>query len=272
MKKVIVFFLTFYVVAFAEEKCKPVKQFYSDHERGWFYKEVCKEGNEKKENAKKEKTKYKLLEETVVKIPWNIIDKLDPDEIQKLEKKAKKIAVMYPTDHNIKEYQKLIIWIEKKGFKYTENWMRVVRTDTELAREAASVPVSSAARQDYFLSKTKYKKQILDQFKNKAGLVVVVKQGCPYCVKQKQILQLFKLETGWEYKLVDINNVPNMVKKFGIARVPDIFLVAKGDDGNPLWIRIGTGLHTKEELKNLILFGLYNLGLIKPDNKDYVLY
>lgn len=197
---------------------------------------------------------------------------MDPDEIDKLYIKARKIAVMYPTQHNIKQYQKLVIWIMRKGFAFTENWMRAVRTDTELARYASEVPTSTVERGTYFLQKVSYRDQVLQQFKDRAGLVIVVKKGCPYCERQKIILRWFKNETGWEYKLVDITRVPNMVRKFGIARVPDIFLVVKGNNGQPLWIRVGTGLHTKDELKDIILFGLYNLGLIKPEDKSYVLY
>jgi len=151
-------------------------------------------------------------------------------------------------------------------------WMKTVRTDTELARYASEVPTSAVRRTEYFIYKNQYRNQVLKQFKDRIGLVVVVKRGCPYCEKQKIILKWLKEDTGIEYTLVDINNVPNMVRKFGIARVPDIFLVVKGDDGKPLWIRIATGLHSKGELKDMILFGLYNLGLIKPPEQTMVLY
>ncbi|WP_457641298.1 conjugal transfer protein TraF [Persephonella sp.] len=271
MKKLILpVLLLSFSISFGKE-CKPVKEFYNDHERGWFYKEVCENQKEKQTQKKKStpESEYHILTDTQVKIPWDKLDKLDPDDIYKLYKRVRKIAVMFPTKENVIEFQKLNIWMTEKGYKFMEQFVKVVRSDTELARYASSVPVSTIGRDTYLKTIADFKKQILKQYKDKAGLVIVVKQGCPYCERQKQILRFFALKTGWKYKLVDIHNVPNMVKKFGIARVPDIFLVLN-KNGKPVWIRIGTGLHSEPELEEITVFGLYSLGEIKDNT--YVQY
>jgi len=269
IKKLIALTLISVSVIKAEE-CKPIKEFYKDSERGWFYKEVCEEEKKKKSSQKFTPEKeYRILNNTKVNIPWDKLDKLDPDEIYKIYKRTRKIAVMYPTRHNIKEFQKLNIWITNKSQKFMEEFVKVVRTDTELARYASSVPSSTIARDTYLKATANFKKQILKKYRNRAGLVVVIKAGCPYCERQKQILKYFQIKTGWTYKLVDVNNAPNMVRKFGIARVPDIFLVLNRN-GKPVWIRVGTGLHSEPELEEIIIFGLYSLGEIK--NSDYIQY
>lgn len=92
--------------------------------RGWFWgQSFCKpkQDNTTLASAKTDNNinTWKILPEKA-NIPWEILDKLDPDEIaNKIEPEAKKVSVMYPTDENIMAYRKLSNWILAKATAYT---------------------------------------------------------------------------------------------------------------------------------------------------------
>lgn len=265
------FLLTANAIA-SNDGCRPQKDnYYSDRERGWFWSEsdcVKKDENiTKRVQVEPQKSKWKIIPKKV-DIPWAIINQIDPDQIAQLERDAQKISVMYPTDYNIKEHRMLQKWIVDKSVSYTKTGDRINRTDTELARWGAEVPVSSFARSTNKRQQIKDTDSVIASYANRAGLVVVTQQGCQYCQAQMPILQLLKDQTGMTYKEVDMNHLPNIVTKLGVAQTPDIFLVLN-KNGKAQWQRIGSGLNTLVELKEGITFGLYTLGEIKDERLVY---
>lgn len=252
--------------------CRPQKEnYYSDRERGWFWSEAdCVKKDEnvtKKAQIDPQKSKWKIIPKKV-DIPWAIINQIDPDQIAQLERDAQKISVMYPTDFNIKEHRMLQKWIVDKSVSYTKTGDRINRTDTDLARWGAEVPVSTFARSTNKRQQIKDTDSIIASYANRAGLVVVTQQGCQYCQAQMPILQLLKDQTGMTFKEVDMNRLPAIVSKLGVAQTPDIFLVLN-KNGKAQWQRIGSGLNTLVELKEGIAFGLYTLGEIKDERLVY---
>jgi len=237
--------------------CIPTKDFFNDRERGWFWKEVCVE-----KKGKKKKEKKKLS--TKVVIPWDKLDKMSPNEIKKLVKKAESIAIMHPTYENVREYKKLLLWIAKKAREYAKVDYLVSMTDPEIASWLANRPYTPFARRAYFKVRKKKIDEILGRYKEKAGLVIFKKEGCLYCERQRFIVKLFKQKYGWEVKWVDVYEAPNAVRKLEVSAVPDIFLVLN-KDGKAIWQRIATGLQTLNKLTEQIVWGLYVLGEVKDE-------
>lgn len=245
------------IASFVWASCKPTKNFFEDRERGWFWKEVCTQ-----EVKKKEKKEKKLPKKVI--IPWSKLNDMSPDEIKKLVKEAESIAIMHPTYENVREYKRLLLWIANKAREYAKVDYLVSMTDPEIASWLAERPYTPYARRAYFKAKEKKVDEILRKYKDKAGLVIFKKEGCPYCERQKFVIKLFKQKYHWEVKWVDVYEAPNAVEKLQVNSVPDIFLVLN-KNGKPVWQRIATGLQTLDKLKKQIVWGLYVLGEVKDE-------
>jgi len=246
----------FFLIALVYADCKPYKNFFYDEERGWFWKENCPE-KEKKEDTDKEKA-FRVV------IPWDKLDEMSPDEIKELQRKAEAIAIMHPTYENVREYKKLLLWIANKAREFAKMSYLVSMTDPEIASWLAQRPGTPYARRAYFKVKWNKVNEILERFKDKAGLVIFEREGCPYCEKQKVIADLFSERHGWTVKFVDVYEKPVAAQRLNVQMVPDIFLVLN-KEGRPIWQRIATGLQTLSQLERSVVWGLYLLGEVKED-------
>lgn len=255
-------------LAFSGQVCRPHKNFYEDRERGWFWKEVCveekkeeKKEQKPKETAKQEeKPKYRFLP-TRVQIPWDIIDRLSPEDIQKIEQEARHIALMYPTRENILEHMRLIRWIREKSVKYAKLSEYYMRQDPVLAYDKpTAVPMKDAL----LVYRERERKKVLDRFADRMGLVVVMRQDCFECPGMQQVLELAKKEWKWDYRIVYAETHPNLVQRLGTQNYPDIFLVVN-EKGYPRFIRIGSGYMTLNQLEDSLFMTLYMEGYINDE-------
>jgi len=236
--------------------CQDSGDFFNERERGWFWKEVCVE--KEKEDKKEEKPPTKVV------VPWHKLDEMSPDEVKELVEKAKSIAIMHPTYENVREYKKLLLWIAQKAKEYAKVDYLVSMTDPEIASWLADRPHTPYARKAHLKVKKQRIEEILKRYKDKAGLVVFKKEGCPYCERQKPIVKLFQERYGWEVKWVDVSEFPNTATKLQVRAVPDIFLVLNRD-GKAMWQRIGTGLQTLGRLTEGVIWGLHILGEVSDE-------
>lgn len=244
--------------------------YYGDRERGWFFGEnpcVLKDSNKSKNIQDTSKKKYKIIPK-VVDIPWEIIDQIDPEQIAEMERESQKIALMYPTDQNVKQHRLLQKYVVKKAVLYAKAGDRLGRADTELAAWRAEIPLTTFARTAKGKETYERSNQVLKEYSTKSGLVVITQQGCGYCEKQIPILNLLKEETGFTYKEVDMSQAPQAVMTLGVAKTPDIFLVLN-KNGKAQWQRVASGLNTLGEIKQAILMGLYTLGELKDETLIY---
>ena len=283
MRKVIIIItiLTINSILFAD-LCREPKKFFYDNGRGWFYGEYCEPKKEEpvkepvqaqvknsdnntikdmmknldtitKVQPEQPKTTLKFITQKDVKIPWDIMDKLDPDSISQIETESRKIAISNPTYSNVQEYMKLQKYISDKSTKYMEMFQTVSQTDSTIAAWGGSIESSKFARDVKFKNMNIDQKKLLKKYaKEKAGLVMFYKEGCPYCEEEKNIFDMLHSDYGFEYEMVSINQQPTMAEKFQVSVVPDMFLVFKSETGEPIWRRIGIGLHTKPEMVDII--------------------
>lgn len=256
-----------------KDGCKPHSEnFYGDSERGWFYSEAPCTKKDDNTSAPKVSTtntnkKYRLIPK-VVEVPWDIIDQIDPEQIAEMERDAQKTALMYPTDHNVKQHRLLHKYVVKKSVAYAKAGDRLGRADTELAAWRAEIPNSVYKRDIKTRENHSKGEDTLRKFSSRAGLVVITQKGCGYCEKQMPILNMLKEETGFSYKEVDMGQAPRAVMTLGVAKTPDIFLVLN-KNGKANWQRVASGLNTYDEIKKAILIGLYSLGEIKDESLIY---
>jgi thiol-disulfide isomerase/thioredoxin len=256
--------------------CRESESFFYDGHRGWFYGEYCEPKKEKPvtkekkkelniavkqlENVmedKKTEPELKFLPDKKVKIPWDILDQLDPDSISEIEKRSRKIAIMHPTYENVREYMHLQKYMTEKSWAYSETFQVVTQTDPVLASTGGSIESSKFARDMMFsVQNREQDKKLKNYAQDKAGLVMFYKDGCPYCIEEKRMFDSLKDEYGFQYELVNIERNPALVKKFQVSTVPDMFIVFRDNNNKPVWRRLGIGLHTLPELKEIIYFSI----------------
>jgi len=218
-------------------KCE-VRDFYLDRERGWFWNRVCIEEERKEKEREVEK---------VVRIPWDRLGEMTPSEIKKLREEALEIAVMNPTYENVKELKKLELYIMKRSEKFQQVATLVYMTDPEIASYVADVPISTAGRIEKFSHMWDEIYRKLAEYRDRAGLIVAESKTCPYCKKQKEVLELmFKSRTGWAIRYVDIEENPAFAVRMSVYAVPDIFVAIRGRER--FLMRVATGFISLDEL------------------------
>lgn len=253
----------------AASTCGDKSYFYESNPQGWYWKRLCPDMEEKKNEEdtplSEGGNQHRLLKKEEVEIPWEILDRLDPDEINRLERESRKIAVMRPSEKNVREYMRYKNWLVDKAQRFTDTTKLLAKTDPELASRIAGIPTSAYAKEAQTRFKQDASEEIFRGSGQKTGLVVMVQEGCIYCKDQVPVIELFARTYGWDVQYIDIQQRPSLAQRLDVRPVPDLFIVLNRND-QALWQRIGIGLHTLDELKRSVLFGLYLLGEIKDES------
>lgn len=233
--------------------------------RGWFWGEkVCEPVKDNETDIstienKEQQDKWKILPKSA-DIPWEILDTLDPDEIaNKIEPEAKKVAVMYPTEENIMAYRKLSRWIMLKAKSYTMKDTQVRTENPSIAPEMVTANTSEFRRRLNYSENMKRRTGYLNEYKERARLVVYTRIGCSYCTAQKPILESFIQKHGWQIMERSVEENLDEQIKFNIEYTPDIFLLLNTPQGIK-YQRIATGLTTLQDLEKQVVLGLEYLG------------
>jgi glutaredoxin len=257
MKSALAVIIVFIFCLSAYAECKPYDRFYSDAERGWFYYEICPE-DEVDNATEDEKPKYRYVPQKT-SIPWDELDKIDPDDIAQIEIDNRKVVMMYPNENNLVDYKNLISWMTNKSTEYSRADTAVTAQHPETVEYALNQPTNTWMRDISLIEKERLTNETLDKYVETVGLVVFATETCPYCAKQKAIMEMLKEEHDIDYRYAYISESPEIAARFNISTVPDIFILAEiGDE--PVWQRISTGLTSYPDLLQAVFLGLSSLG------------
>ncbi len=235
----------------------------------WYQKECIKEESNSENNIEK-KEEFKTLPKKA-KIPWDILDNLDPDEIaQKIEPEARKVSIMYPTEENITAYRQLVNWIANKAIVYTNKDEQIRTTNPTLMPDLEYFRESPYKEKFVIAKINEISKNTLLKYKNNAGLVIYVSQSCSFCEQQKPIINWFQEKYGWNILYKEISHSPSDILRFNINITPDIFIVLKNKNGEVKYQRIATGLTVLSDLEKFALKGLSYLG--EDINEELISY
>jgi len=280
---------------YAIDCSKSDESYFESNKKGWFWGESCDKPKKKKDEEKpKEKQqkvddsnkttpvteevkptpekqpekKYKLSPKEV-NIPWDIINELTRDEVKKIEKEARDIAVTYPTYENVLEHKKLQKHISDGAKAFMNQTLNVTKQDFDMSQWVSSMPVRSAiAINTNNEINVKKRKSIFAKYRNNMILMVVTAKGCDFCEKQKPQLKNFEKEYGVQYELYDMAQFRDFAYSMKVERTPDIFLLFREHeaDKSPKIVRIATGFHGVLDLADATVFGLK--ALKKISDKD----
>lgn len=174
-------------------------------------------------------------------------------------KRREDVAVMNPTDANLKDYLELWQLAQKKGTVFADSWRRVVWQnpgfDYTLKR-----PANNAAIKLYEEKRVQSEEQQLRALARDHGLIFFFRSDCPYCHAMAPTLKMLADKYGIEVLGVSLDgaNLPEfpdprdgrgIAAAWGIERVPALFIGSKQTgDRAP----IGFGMMALTEIVNRI--------------------
>ena len=152
-------------------------------------------------------------------------------------KRREDLAVMRPTDKNLKDYLQLWQVTQDKGAVFADNWRRVVWQTPELDY-ALRRPTTNAAIKTYDAGRKANQERQLRALAKDHGLIFFFRSDCPYCHAMAPVLKMLSHQYGIEVLGVSIDGgaLPDFPKPrdgraqaaaWGIERVPALFIGSK---------------------------------------------
>jgi conjugal transfer pilus assembly protein TraF len=152
-------------------------------------------------------------------------------------KRREDLAVMNPTDRNLKDYLELWQLTQEKGSIFADNWRRVVWQTPELDYSLKR-PTNNAAIKTYDATREANEEQQLRMLAKDHGLIFFFRSDCPYCHAMAPVLKMLSEKYGIEVLGVSVDGrglpeFPNprngraQAAAWGIERVPALFIGSK---------------------------------------------
>ncbi|MBO8143567.1 MAG: conjugal transfer protein TraF [Thermodesulfobacterium sp.] len=210
----------------------------------WWYKEEKEKKEKEKKPAKKEIKKEEKKQEEAWKPPkpleeytYDELLKMPVSEFKKLFNYYKELAVSDPTNEKyVYYYYNLLDVARKKALIFMAQSMNVLSKYPELNVRKDVPTINPAIKKTFELQREEEKKALREIGEN-FGLIVFVKEGCPYCEIQLSIMKYFTSQ-GIPVKVVDVSKDDRAVSRFGIEVVPTIILVHR-ESGNYFPVAVG---------------------------------
>lgn len=152
-------------------------------------------------------------------------------------KRREDLAVMNPSDQNLKAYLQAWQMTQEKGAVFADNWRRVVWQTPELDYSLKR-PVNNQAIKSYDNQREVTEEQQLRALAKDHGLIFFFRSDCPYCHAMAPLLRQLSQKYGIEVLGVSVDGggLPDFpdfkdgraqAQAWGIERVPALFIGSK---------------------------------------------
>ena len=152
-------------------------------------------------------------------------------------KRREDLAVMNPTDQNMKDFLQAWQMVQDKASVFADNWRRVVWQTPELDY-ALKRPVNNQAIKSHDSQRGASEAQQLRELAKDHGLIFFFRSDCPYCHAMAPLLRQLSQAYGLEVLPVSIDGagLPDFprfkdgraqAQAWGIERVPALFIGSK---------------------------------------------
>lgn len=183
------------------------------------------------------------------------------EQLQKNLESARKIAIMSPSEANVKRYIELQELAMQKSANFTDQWQRVIWTNPQLDYSQHSRPTNSVALQHYDENRQRQKAQAIRQLAAENGILFIFRSDCPYCHAMAPILKNFADTYGINIMPVSTDGggmglfpspLPNngIVQRLGVTTVPAMFIM---DTKTKQFKPIGFGVMAQTDLEDRFL-------------------
>ena len=181
------------------------------------------------------------------------------EQLRQELKRREDLAVMNPSEQNMKDYLELWQLTQDKGSVFADNWRRVVWQNPSLDY-AQRRPVNNSAIKIYDEGRLQNEEQQLRTLAREHGLIFFFRSDCPYCHAMAPTLRMLSDRYGIEVLAVSVDGqgLPDFPQPrdgraqaaaWGVERVPALFIGSRqtGDHAP-----IGFGMMALSEIVNRI--------------------
>ena len=246
-------------------------RFFNKSEWGWFYDSRCitvpleillphKKTNTSSSPPVNKKT-------GIIKLAQNpkYLNTLPAGKFRKMYKEVTQIAVMHPTQENIKAYMYMTNFLRLKALVFAHSVSDYVMENPKYNMDKKLGQTSWSAFNFRNIS-AQNRKIFIKSHKDSMGLMVFIKNGCPYCMKQIPVLSWFKADYGVDVLLISMNGCPqntmglpcmSKIQAFYTYKIryePSIMLVIRQKGGRPAFYPVGSGLTNEESLAKRVYY------------------
>lgn len=153
-------------------------------------------------------------------------------------KRREDIAVMNPSDNNIKNYIELWQMTQEKGAVFADNWRRVVWQNPELDYSLKR-PANNTAIKTYDVQRDQNEENHLKGLAKEHGLIFFYRSDCPYCHAIAPTVKMLSEKYGIDVLAVSVDGAPLLpefpqfsdgrakAQAWGVERVPALFIGSK---------------------------------------------
>jgi conjugal transfer pilus assembly protein TraF len=243
---------------------RAAQQYWGDRERGWFwYREPPRE---KKEQSK---ATPRVAPPTAPARPAALIEF---DALQKRVEELRNIAIIRPTEHNIRSYLAVQAEVIDKASVFADVAQRVIWANPEFDYTVTGRPVNAKALEVFDRAQINAREGVATALARDHALFFFFRSDCPYCHQFGPYLKDFEAKFGLAVVPISVDGgpllpaYPNPKVDNGIARsldvreVPALFLV---EPQSGKIIPIGYGVLSESEL-------LERLQVVSQPNADQV--
>ena len=205
--------------------------------------------NDNSSKVKKEEREKKCILNLSFITP-QFLENLPAGEYKKLMDELMDYAVSYPTPQNVQVFMLAQWYARERAVKFMNAWQEVLNAHPALDYTIVRPPFGYATK-----VQTLYRHQRIEKFLHSLGqrddiaVIAFVSPDCLYCVQQMPILLNLQKQYGIRVKFVNVKEHEELIKKYHIEALPDIWLAVK-DYGME---RISAGLRTLDTIINRLI-------------------
>ena len=189
--------------------------------------------------------------------------RMKPSELKKVLEKAADVAIGNPTEKNVLRWVRYIEIASRKSLEFA-NVVAWVREQHPELDAMVQDPFTHSAQGTAAKIRWFHKKNLLDSSRDKFAILLFVSRDIPLSSVAEKIVRQFARAHHWEYKVVDVNDVPQLAYAVGVNAIPQAWVISR--EGYDSFVAM-TGAVTVSELETSIYRGIRLVtGEITPRN------
>ena len=195
-------------------------------------------------HEKKEKTRQEVL--PLEKYTYEELLYMEPEKFRKIFNYYLNQALKEPNEKNMYYFFNILDVARKKAALFSYVYAYTARKYAQYLPTVAYPVAYPGIMQRIMMTKEEIENYVFGK-KDMYGLILFMKEGCPYCDLQLKILEKAEL-SGLRIKRVYYEDYPEIVTRFGIETFPSLIIVYR--DGR--YMPIGSGVMSLSEIYRAI--------------------
>lgn len=247
-----------------DDKATPIEkpdfwrtEIWSDPERGFMFYQPAPAP------PKKKRVEQPKQEPVVVVGKRRLEDITNHDELKREREARLQIAIMSPTEENMRLYLEANTFMLKKSAMFADMWRRTTWANPEFD-DNARTPSANFASTAIKLDRDATRKQVVMSLGRDFGVIFFARSDCPYCKLQAPVLRMLQQQYGVDVMAVSLdgralegfpdakpdNGISLRVSDGrGVSLVPTMYLVSRERPGQqPQAVALGSGVLALDEL------------------------